>query len=51
MARIKALRWTVGTGLPPEIGASLSPAESDFFKAYSKCAPARSAHALCACAC
>lgn len=38
MARIKALRWTVGSGLPAEISASLSASESDFFKAYSRCA-------------
>ena len=41
MGRIKALRWTVGGGLPPDISAALSPSERDFFSAYNRRAPRR----------
>jgi hypothetical protein len=36
MERIKALRWTVGGGLPADLSAALSPAERDFFSAYNR---------------
>jgi hypothetical protein len=36
MGRVKALRWTVGTALPPEVASALSPAETEFFKDYSR---------------
>jgi hypothetical protein len=39
MGRIKALRWTVGGGLPPDLSAALSPSERDFFSAYNRRAP------------
>jgi hypothetical protein len=37
VGRIKALRWTVGGGLPEDLGAALSPSEKDFFRAYNQC--------------
>lgn len=39
MGRIKALRWTVGGGLPADLSAALSPSERDFFSAYNRRAP------------
>lgn len=37
MARVKALRWTIGSVLQPEILAALSPQEQEFYRKYSKC--------------
>ena len=41
MARVKALRWSVGANLPEELLAPLSPSECDFFKSYSRRASSR----------
>ena len=35
LGRIRALRWTVGSGLPEDLSSALSPAERDFFRSYS----------------
>jgi hypothetical protein len=37
MARVKALRWTVGSVLQPGILAALSPQEQEFYRKYSTC--------------